>query len=74
MRAVEEGRTKYTAVTGEAELKTKICEDLERRKGTVYEPDEIIVGNGAKQVIYEALLAVLAPGDEVVIPTPYWTS
>jgi len=55
---VRDGATRYTAVTGEEALRTAICEDLERRKGVKYAPQEIIVGNGAKQEVYQAVLAL----------------
>lgn len=58
MQAVRDGATRYTAVTGEAALRKAICEDLERRKGVTYAPEEIIVGNGAKQEVYQAVLAL----------------
>jgi len=74
IQAVREGHTRYTAVTGEAALRAAICKDLETRKGIKYTPEEIIVGNGAKQEVYQALLALCRPGDEVIIPAPYWPS
>lgn len=72
--AVREGHTRYTAVTGDAALRQAICKDLETRKGVKYAPEEIIVGNGAKQEVYQAVLALCRPGDEVIIPAPYWPS
>lgn len=72
--AVREGFTRYTAVTGDAALRQAICKDLEIRKGVKYAPEEIIVGNGAKQEVYQAVLALCRPGDEVIIPAPYWPS
>ena len=72
--AAREGRTRYTEVTGTKELRTKIAEYLDRKKGTPYDPRDIVVTNGAKQAVYEAVLAVCGPGDEVLIPTPYWVS
>ena len=74
VQAVREGHTRYTAVTGEAALRSAICRDLEHRKGVKYSPEEIIVGNGAKQEVYQAVLALVRPGDEVLIPAPYWPS
>ena len=74
IQAVREGHTRYTAVTGEAALRAAICKDLETRKGVKYAPEEIIVGNGAKQEVYQAVLALCRPGDEVIIPAPYWPS
>jgi aspartate/methionine/tyrosine aminotransferase len=74
IQAVREGHTRYTAVTGEAALRAAICKDLETRKGVKYAPEEIIVGNGAKQEVYQAVLALCRPGDEVIIHAPYWPS
>lgn len=74
VRAIREGRTKYTAVDGIPELKRAIREKFARENGLSYEPGEISVGTGGKQVLYNALMATLDPGDEVVIPAPYWVS
>lgn len=74
IEAVRNGETKYTAVTGSLALRSAICVDLARRKKTVYDPSDIIVGNGAKQQVYQAVLALCRPGDEVIIQAPYWTS
>ncbi|EAR49439.1 aspartate aminotransferase [Oceanicola granulosus HTCC2516] len=74
IRAIEEGRTRYTAVDGTAELKRAICAKFARDNGLDYGPAEISVGTGGKQVLYNALMATLNPGDEVVIPAPYWVS
>ncbi|CAN0470832.1 unnamed protein product, partial [Discosporangium mesarthrocarpum] len=65
---------KYTGVTGSLDLRQAICKDLARRKGIQYTPDEVVVANGAKQAVYEAVLAVVRPGDEVIIPAPYYPS
>ncbi|TPI61482.1 pyridoxal phosphate-dependent aminotransferase [Mesorhizobium sp. B3-1-3] len=73
-RALKDGQTKYTALEGTLELREAISAKLERENGLVYRPSEIIVCCGAKQVIFNALAATLEPGDEVVIPTPFWTS
>nr|AIT70244.1 aspartate aminotransferase [Sargassum hemiphyllum var. chinense] len=72
--AAQEGETKYTGVTGSLDLRQAICEDLSRRKNLAYTPGDIVVANGAKQAVYEGVLAVVRPGDEVVIPAPYWPS
>ncbi len=72
--AIEEGRTRYTAVDGITELKQAICRKFERDNGLVYTPSQISVSSGGKQVLYNALMATLDPGDEVVIPAPYWVS
>jgi len=73
-RAIDAGRTRYTAVDGIAELKAAICRKFARENGLSFTPAEISVGSGGKQVLWNALLATLNPGDEVVIPAPYWVS
>jgi len=73
--AVNSGQTTYTAVQGTMALRTAISKDLHRRKDTQYDPNtEILVSNGAKQSMYQAVLALCGPGDEVLIPSPYWPS
>ena len=72
--AITAGRTKYTAVDGIPELKAAICAKFRRENGLDYRPDQVSVGSGGKQVLYNALMATLNPGDEVVIPAPYWVS
>ena len=74
IRAIEEGRTKYTAVDGIPELKAAICEKFRRDNGLDYAPGQVSVASGGKQILYNALMATLNPGDEVVIPAPYWVS
>lgn len=74
IRALAQGMTKYTAVEGIAELREAVCAKFARENGLRYAPDEVIVGVGVKQVIYNALMATLDPGDEVIIPAPYWVS
>jgi aspartate aminotransferase len=74
IEAIKRGETKYTAVDGIPELKQAISEKFARENGLDYKPNEITVGSGGKQVLYNALLATLDPGDEVVIPSPYWVS
>ncbi|WP_373090025.1 pyridoxal phosphate-dependent aminotransferase [Sneathiella sp.] len=73
-RAIDEGKTKYTAVDGIVELKQAICDKLKRENGLTYETSQVTVCSGGKQVIFNALLATLNPGDEVIIPAPYWVS
>jgi len=73
-RAIDEGRTKYTAVDGIPELKAAICEKFRRENGLTYRPEQVTVGTGGKQILYNALVATLNPGDEVIIPAPYWVS
>jgi aspartate aminotransferase len=72
--AIDAGRTKYTAVDGIAELKQAICKKFERENGLTYKPSQVSVGTGGKQILYNALMATLNPGDEVIIPAPYWVS
>jgi aspartate aminotransferase len=73
-RAIDEGKTRYTAVDGIPELKAAIVDKFARENGLSYTSDEISVGTGGKQVLYNALMATLNPGDEVIIPAPYWVS
>jgi aspartate aminotransferase len=72
--AIERGETKYTAVAGTLALRKAISAKFKRENGLEYAPDQITVGCGGKQVIYNALVATLNPGDEVIIPAPYWVS
>ncbi len=72
--AIERGETKYTAVDGTPELKAAVAEKFRRDNGLDYEASEITVGTGGKQVLYNAFMATLDPGDEVIIPAPYWVS
>ena len=74
IKAIENGETKYTAVDGTPALKKAIINKLKRENNLDYNPNQISVSTGAKQVIYNALLATLNPGDEVLIPAPYWVS
>jgi aspartate aminotransferase len=74
IRAIHEGKTKYTAVDGIAELKKAICAKFQRENNLAYKPSQISVGTGGKQILYNALMATLNPGDEVLIPAPYWVS
>ncbi len=74
IKAIRDGRTKYTPVDGVPELKQAICAKFERDNGLNYKPSQVSVGTGGKQVLFNALLATLNPGDEVIIPTPYWVS
>ncbi|MEO1422782.1 MAG: pyridoxal phosphate-dependent aminotransferase [Pseudomonadota bacterium] len=73
-RAMDEGKTKYTAPDGIPELKQAICDKFQRENRLTYTPDQISVGTGGKQILYNALVATLNPGDEVIIPAPYWVS
>src|SRR5437763_12072772 len=74
-RAIREGKTsKYTAVDGMAELKAAVSRKFKRENSLDYKPSQIIVSTGGKQVLFNALLATINPGDEVIIPAPYWVS
>ena len=72
--ALRAGETRYTAVGGTPRLKAAIAGKFRRDNGLDYRPDEIIAGTGAKQVIFNALMCSLDPGDEVIVPSPYWVS
>lgn len=75
IRAIREGRaSKYTNVDGIAELKDAVSKKFKRENGLDYKPSQITVGTGGKQVLYNAFMATLNPGDEVIIPAPYWVS
>ena len=74
INAIRRGETKYTAVDGIPELKAAICRKFKRENGLDYKPSQVTVGTGGKQVLYNALMATLNPGDEVIIPAPYWVS
>jgi aspartate aminotransferase len=73
-RAIDRGETKYTPVSGIVPLREAIAKKFKRENGVDYKPSQTIVGTGGKQVIYNALLATLNPGDEVIVPRPYWVS
>ncbi len=72
--AIDRGETRYTAVAGTLALREAICAKHMRDNNLHYTPEQITVGCGGKQVIYNALMATLDPGDEVIIPAPYWVS
>lgn len=72
--AIARGETKYTAVDGIPELKQAICDKFKRDNGLDYKPAQCFVAPGGKPVIYDAMMATLNPGDEVIIPAPYWVS
>lgn len=74
IRAMEEGKTKYTATAGIIELREAICNKLEKDNNLKYNPNQIIVSTGAKQCLADVFMAILNPGDEVIVPTPYWVS
>lgn len=74
IKALKGGKTKYTAESGIVELRTAIATKLEKENGLKYTPDQVIVNIGGKHSVYEAMQAVLDPGDEVILPTPYWVT
>ncbi len=73
-RAIDAGRTKYTAVDGIPELKAAICAKFLKENRLTYTTQQVTVGTGGKQILYNALMATCNPGDEVIIPAPYWVS
>jgi aspartate aminotransferase len=72
--AIQKGKTKYTPNAGTLALREAIAAALQKEYAAVYQPNEIIVSNGAKQSIFNAILAICNPGDEVILPAPYWVS
>jgi len=75
IEAIKSGRaSKYTNVDGIAELKDAVSKKFKRENGLDYKPSQITIGTGGKQVLYNAFVATLNPGDEVIIPAPYWVS
>jgi aspartate aminotransferase len=74
IKAMREGKTKYTNVDGIPELKAAVAAKFKRENGLDYKPGQISIGTGGKQVLFNALMATVNPGDEVVIPTPCWVS
>jgi aspartate aminotransferase len=75
IKAIESGRaSKYTNVDGIAELKAAVARKFKRENGLDYKPSQITIGTGGKQVLYNAFMVTLNPGDEVIIPAPYWVS
>jgi len=72
--AIDAGETKYTPIPGTLKLRQAICDKFKRDNDLDYTPDQVIVSCGGKQVIYNAFMATLDPGDEVIIPAPYWVS
>ncbi|MGI6183150.1 MAG: pyridoxal phosphate-dependent aminotransferase [Candidatus Fimadaptatus sp.] len=73
-RALDQGMTRYTPSSGTLELRRAICAKLQRDNGLEYEPDQVIVSNGAKHSLFNICQAILDPGDEVLIPAPFWVS
>ena len=74
VKAIRDGKTKYTAAGGMPELKQAVVDKFRRENSLAYEPDQILVSCGAKHSIYNVMQALLNPGDEVIIPSPYWVS
>ncbi|AQT43060.1 aspartate aminotransferase [Bartonella apihabitans] len=74
IKAIHQGKTKYTPVAGIPELRQAIAKKLKRENNLDYKPQQIIVGTGGKQVLFNAFMATLNKGDEVIIPAPYWVS
>ena len=74
IEAIKRGETKYTPVSGIPELRKAIADKFKRENGLDYKPEQTIVGTGGKQILFNAFMATLNPGDEVVIPAPYWVS
>ncbi|CAM1650645.1 Aminotransferase [Bartonella apis] len=74
IKAIHQGKTKYTPVAGIPELRQAIAQKLKRENNLDYKPQQIIVGTGGKQVLFNAFMATLNKGDEVIIPAPYWVS
>jgi len=74
IRAIRKGHTKYTDASGIVELREAVCQKLKRDNGLDYEPADVLISVGAKHTLYNAVVALLNPGDEVLIPAPYWVS
>jgi aspartate aminotransferase len=74
IKAIQAGKTKYTPVDGIPELKKAICDKFKRENNLDYKPSQVSVGTGGKQVLFNALMATVNPGDEVIVPAPYWVS
>ena len=74
IEAMSRGETKYSPVAGIPELRESVAEKFKRENGLDYSPQQVVIGTGGKQIIYNALMASLNPGDEVIIPAPYWVS
>lgn len=74
IQAIRNGQTKYTAAAGTVQLRRAIAERLQKDHGLEYDPTQIVVTSGGKHAIYIALMTVLDPGDEVILPAPYWVS
>lgn len=73
-KALDEGFTKYTPVSGIPELKEAICQWFKKEKNLLYKPNQVVVSTGGKQALFNALFCLINPGDEVILPKPYWVS
>lgn len=73
-KAINEGKTRYTAPVGILEVRKAVCEKLSRENGLHYRPEQIIMTSGAKHAVFNALAALINPGDEVIVPAPYWVT
>ncbi|WP_417317448.1 pyridoxal phosphate-dependent aminotransferase [Emcibacter sp.] len=74
IKAINEGKTKYTAPDGTPELKQAVAAKFKRENGLDYAPNQVTINNGGKHTLFNALMATINPGDEVIIPAPYWVS
>ena len=74
IRAIQENQTKYTPAAGTMEIRKAVCQRMEEDWGVSYAPDEVVVTGGAKQILYVALKTLVNPGDEIILPAPYWVS
>ena len=74
IRAINIGFTRYTPSSGTVDLRKAICDKIKRENGLSYEPNQIVVSNGAKHSLTNAFMAILNPGEEVIVPEPYWLS
>ena len=72
--AIQAGETKYTPIDGTAELKAAVCRKLRGDNGLEYDAGQVLVTSGAKQALFNVCIALLGPGDEAIIPAPYWVS
>lgn len=74
IKAINDGFTKYTPAAGTMELRRAVCKKFKEENGLDYQPEEIIITNGAKHALVNAFMAILNPGDEVIVPAPFWVS
>ena len=74
IEAIKSGETRYTPASGTMELRQAVCEKLKKDNNIIYQPEQIIISNGAKHSLMNTFMAILNEGDEVIIPAPYWLS